>query len=436
MSNRRVDSTPTPSTPRTIPPWFSASTTYPSPSSSSATQSPSRTSTHPLLAQSVDELSIHIVMEEIDSTSIPTAKAHEAEQLKISSAVLPPVTVHSPQPPPSHTSSGDGRLQLSSACADMTGLLDVEEGEVVILGDDNGSSDEVDALCERGRSLDCSGVVCQGRAPPLPSPVQVAVSTSATCFARPSIATKSTSDKLLAIPSPSVELSKTGIVGKPSYSTTAPVSDQRPREKKRKAVDDPEPSIGSVSMSFKKARMEHEIPRSSPPSAPAASSMRAPPRRNFILKTTPPPKRRSPPATRAPRSPTRPISHPSIPSAIISTAGQSQNLKRKRDEDAEEGGLGGSGAPTGCPSTSARDPRPASKKPKTYCSLGATRTPTSAQTIIAHTGHLRSAADLAHKRWEERMKQQQQGGRMRVVSTDLLAMRAKVRRPRATNVSR
>ncbi|RPD56162.1 hypothetical protein L226DRAFT_560998 [Lentinus tigrinus ALCF2SS1-7] len=415
MSNRRADAVPvhTPA-PRPMPPWFSVPHAYSSPLS---------TPTSPLLPSPqlpsdhyMEEVSVDSVFEDPDAATILPSNPPQAEQLEEPSAVLPPTIVTSPARPPSVTSFGDGRLQPSTAYTKLAKLVDSEDKETVILDNDSGNSNDAD-------SLD-SEVVRQGRDQPLLSPVQAS--------ALSSIATPSTRDTLLVLPSPPVELSTTGTVHKPTITTRAPVGDQRPREKKRKVIDESQPSrTTSTSFTVKKARKEFE-PSHSSSSTPAASSTSAPPARNFILKTAPLPKRRSPPAARAPHTPARPPSHSSSSSTTNSTAGQSQNLKRKRDRDEEHGDTSRSGGPTGRPGTSSRDAPPASKKPKTYSSLS-THTPTAPQTNTAPIGHLRSAADLAHKRWEERM-QQQQGGRMRVVSTDFLAMRTKVRGPRAMNV--
>ena len=43
---------------------------------------------------------------------------------------------------------------------------------------------------------------------------------------------------------------------------------------------------------------------------------------------------------------------------------------------------------------------------------------------------MQQAVAAAHRLWDERMRKQQAGSGIRVVSTDMLAMRAKVRRPR------
>ncbi|RDX46533.1 hypothetical protein OH76DRAFT_833216 [Lentinus brumalis] len=444
-----------------------------------------------------------IEMEEFDIVIISPTIPHQAEQLEESSAVIPPITLTSSATTPSYSSFGDGRLQPSAACADFAELLlfnneDDEDGSVVVSGDGDSRSDGVDAVNSNERPPDRSRVMRQDREQPLPSPVQAAATTSAAPLAPPLIATASSCDMLLAQPSPPVELSSTGITHSPifAYTLVSPretndattFGDQR-LDKERQAVYRP-PSRMSTWTKFikKKAHMEHNpshptssyVPVSpstsaSParylsrkpatlpkrPSSPATRtsirptphiskpststagqsqllkrkrndgdekhSTSAPPTRNLPMKFATLPKRPSPVATRAPRTSTRPTPHISTHSTTPSTGGQ---LKRKRndDDDEEHGEPSTSGAPTGRPSNKiARETPPASKKPKPLCATPTASAPT--------TGHFRSAADLAHKRWEERM-QQQAGGRMRVVSTDHLAMRAKVRRPRASNVGR
>ncbi|KAI0718237.1 hypothetical protein C8T65DRAFT_737467 [Cerioporus squamosus] len=405
---------------RSAMPWFSPSydpflaylpANFPRPSASTPSSLPYSKSS---ATKFMEALSTDVEVEEFDVVIIPSTIPHQAEQLEEPTAVLPLIIITSSVPPPSYTSFGDGRLQPSPACADLTELLgsDDDDGEVAIFDDD------------------------QDREQRFPSSVQAAAPTSAAPLALPLIATASSRGTLLALASPPVELSTTGTPPKPAYAytETTPLSDQRPREKKRHVVDDRQPSKASTSASFaiKDAHLEHNISHPTSSSAPVASSPSAPPTSNFRQKFASLLKRRSPPATRAPRTPVRPTPVISTSSSTTtSTAGQSQKFKRKRDDDDDEehGESSSSGAPKGRPSDLkiARDAPPVSKKPKSHSS-----TPTAP----AHTtGHFRSAADRAHKRWEERM-QQQQGGRMRVVSTDLLAMRAKARRSRASNVGR